>query len=370
VAASNKFGFELYARVKAGQGNAIYSPVSASIALTMAWAGARGETQRQMRRVLALGSIDPGQAHPAYAALLEALNGRDGQAGVALRVADRLWGQKDLTFRPEYLRLLSERYRAPLEIVDFVGATEEARLAINRWGAIETRNRIPEVLRQGDVDQGTRLVLTNAVYLKAPWAAEFHKGHTADAPFMTPEGKVVAKMMSNEGSFRYARAGDLQILELDYRGGLSMVIVLPDAKDGLAAAEGRLADSYVAWLKALDYKYVDLKLPRWTIRSRLMLGDALGEMGMASAFSPAANFTGMSTSRPLFIQRVLQEAFISVDEAGTEAAAITAVVMGTVSDGHSSERPIPFHADHPFLYLIRDKITGAVLFIGRVVDPR
>jgi serpin B len=160
----------------------ITSPVSASIALTMAWAGARGETQRQMGRDLALGSIDPGQAHPAYAALLKALNGRDGQEGIALRVADRLWGDKGLTFRPEYLRLLSERYRAPLEIVDFVGATEKARLAINRWGAIETRNRIPEVLRPGDVDPSTRLVLTNAVYLKAPWNAEFHKSHTADAP--------------------------------------------------------------------------------------------------------------------------------------------------------------------------------------------
>lgn len=370
VAASNKFGFELYARIKAGRGNVVYSPISASIALTMAWAGARGETQRQMGRVLALGSMDPGQAHPAYAALLAALNGRDGRAGIDLRVADRLWGDKGLTFRPEYLRLLSERYRAPLEIVDFVGATEKARLAINRWGAIETHGRIPEVLHPGDVDQSTRLVLANAVYLKAPWNVEFQKGYTADARFTTPEGKVAAKMMHAEGSFRYTRAGDLQILELDYRGGLSMVIVLPDAKDGLAAAEGRLAGSYADWLKALDYKYIDLKLPRWTLRSRIMLSDALCEMGMPTAFSSAANFTGMSESRPLFIQSVLQEAFISVDEAGTEAAAITIVAMRTVSDSHSSVRPIAFHADHPFLYLIRDKTTGAVLFIGRIVDPR
>lgn len=323
-----------------------------------------------MGQVLALGSIDAGQAHPAYAALLAALNGGDGHAGITLRVADRLWGDKGLTFRPQYLRLLSQRYRAPLEVVDFVGATEQARLAINRWGAIETRNRIPEVLRPGDVDPSTRLVLTNAVYLKATWYAEFHQAHTADAPFTTPEGKVVAKMMNQEGSFRYARDGALQILEMDYLGGLSMVIVLPHAKDGLAAAESRLADSYAAWLKALDYQTIDLKLPRWTIRSRLMLGDALSAMGMPSAFSSAANFTGMSESRPLFIQMVLQEAFISVDEAGTEAAAITAVVMRTIRDGHSSEQPIPFHADHPFLYLIRDTTTGAVLFIGRIVDPR
>jgi len=199
---------------------------------------------------------------------------------------------------------------------------------------------------------------------------EFAKERTADGPFATPDGKVVAKMMHSQGTVRYARAPDVQILELDYRGGLSMVVVLPDATDGLEAVEGRLAGSYAAWLRALDIKLIDLALPRWTVISHVPLASDLSAMGMPIAFSTAANFSGTATIRPLFLNSVLQQAFISVDEAGTEAAAVTAVAEGTIGLGNSSARPIAFHADHPFLYLIRDKATGAVLFIGRVVDPR
>lgn len=370
VVASNKFGFELYARTK-GDANAICSPVSAWIALTMAWAGARGQTRREVGRVLALGRSEPGWIHAASAALLDTLNARNGKEGVALQVADRLWAQKGLELQPDYLRLLSDRYRAPLESLDFIDATEQARVAINRWGAIQTHDRIPEVLHLGDVDALTRLVITNAVYLKAVWRVQFRKEETTDEPFRTPAGKVVAKMMHHrESSYRYARARDVQIVELDYRGDLSMVVVLPDKADGLDAVERRLASSHQEWLDALDYKVIDLELPRWTARSRRPLDEALVPMGMSTAFTTKADFTGIARTRPLFIHRVLQEAFVSVDEAGTEAAAVTAVVMGTISEGHSTQTPIPFHADHPFLYLIRDKATGAVLFIGRVVDPR
>jgi serpin B len=370
VAASNAFGFELYSRVKADQQNVVCAPVSASIALAMAWAGARGETRREMARVLALGATGPERTHAGVAALLDSLNARDGHEGIALHVADRLWGQKDLPFQTDYLRLLNDRYGAPLESVDFAGATEQARTAINRWAATQTHDRIREILLPGDVDALTRLVLTNAVYLKAAWQVEFTKQRTADGPFAAPDGTVAAKMMHNQASFRYARAPDVQILELDYRNGLSMVIVLPDAKDGLDAVEGRLAGSYAAWLKALDYKLIDLALPRWTVTSRLPLGGFLAAMGMPTAFSLQADFSGIATTRPLFIQKVLQQAFVNVDETGTEAAAVTAVAMATSGHGWSSARPIAFHADHPFLYLIRDRTTGAVLFIGRVVDPR
>jgi len=370
VAASNKFGFELYARVKDGGENVICSPVSASIALTMAWAGARGATGREMTRALALPPTEPAQTHAAFASLLAALNARGEKGDVTLQVADRLWAQEGLSFQPAYLRLLSDRYRAPLESVDFARATEQARVTINRWAAVQTHDRIREVLRPGDLSTLTRLVLTNAVYLKATWAVEFAKGHTVDGPFTSPKGEVVAKMMHKTASFRYARAQDLQILELDYRGGLSMVVVLPDAADGLAAAERRLAGSYQAWLKALDFKLIDLKLPRWTVTSRLALSKALSEMGMSTAFSQTADFSGIAKLRPLFIQAVLQQAFVKVDEVGTEAAAVTVVAEGTASKSGSRERPIAFHADHPFLYLIRDQSTGVVLFIGRVVDPR
>jgi len=370
VVASNKFGFELYARLERNA-NTVCSPVSASIALTMAWTGARGQTRHEMGRVLALGSSEPAKIYPASAALLDTLNGRDGKEGVALQIADRLWAQQGLPLQPDYLRLLRDRYRAPLQSLDFIAATEEARVTINRWGAIQTHDRIPEVLQRGDVDTLTRFVITNAVYFKAAWSRPFHKDQTTDGTFKTPAGEVVAKMMHRGASnYRYARARDVQILELDYLGGLSMVVVLPDKADGLDAVERRLGDSHQQWLDALDDKLIDLELPRWTVRSRLPLSDSLRAMGMPTAFTPAADFSGIARTGPLFIHRVLQEAFVDVDEGGTEAAAVTAVVGGSVSDVIPTHQPIPFHADHPFLYLIRDKATRAVLFIGRVVDPR
>src|SRR4051812_22948441 len=155
----------------------------------MAWAGARGRTRREMASVLALGATEPGKMHAASAALLDALNRPNGQEELTLQVTDRLWGQKGLDFRPDYLRLLSDRYRAPLESVDFARATEAARVAINRWVAVQTRNRIREVLQPSDVSNATRLVLTNAVYLKAAWAVEFAKELTVDDPFTTPKGE-------------------------------------------------------------------------------------------------------------------------------------------------------------------------------------
>jgi len=369
VAASNAFGFDLFPRLKAGQ-NVVYSPVSASIALTMAWAGARGKTRSEMARVLALPTINAARTHVGFAALLGALNARNGQKGIELHIADRLWGQKDLSFRSDYLRLLRDRYLAPLEPVDFVGSTEPARIAINRWGATQTHDRIREILQPGDVTAATRLVLTNAVYLNATWITGFEKSMTTDGSFAISYGSVVAKMMRKQGSVRYARARGVQIVELDYHGGLSMVVVLPDAKDGLATIESRLARSYAGWLKALDFSLVDLELPRWTGTSRLALADALAAMGMSTAFSPLADFTGIASGPPLAIQKVVQEAFVNVDESGTEAAAVTAVALRACASIDSEVKPIAFHADHPFLYVIRDRTTGVVLFLGRVVDPR
>lgn len=187
--------------------------------------------------------------------------------------------------------------------------------------------------------------------------------------FTTPEGKVVASLMHAEGSHPYARVRGAQIIELDYRADLSMIVVLPDDVNGVESVEARLAAEYGAWLKALDFKPVDVVLPRWTVTSRVGLSEALAAMGMPTAFTLAANFRGAAQQRPLFIQKVLQQAYVNVDEEGTEAAAVTAVAEGTIGLGRSALPPIPFHADHPFLYLIRDKTTGALLFIGRLVNP-
>ena len=370
VVASNAFGFDLYARLKASQKNLICSPVSASIALTMAAAGARGETRREMAGALHLGATGDRQPHASFGSLLDALQKRDGQEGVALQVANRLWGQDGLAFKPALLNRLRATYGAPLETVDFVRQTEAARVTINHWAAVQTHDRILEVLQEGDVDGDTRLVLTNAVYFKGAWAVQFRKGETIDHAFAAPDGNIVTKMMRRRGNFRYARSRGVQIAELPYRGGLSMVVVLPDAADGLDAVEARLADGYQGWLKALDLELLDLELPRWTVSSHLSLAKPLAAMGMPAAFSSRADFSGMTDHERLCIDRVLQQAFVDVNEEGTEAAAVTAVVIRSISDVVDTRKPTVFHADHPFMYLIRDTNTGAILFIGRVVDPQ
>jgi serpin B len=364
TAASNAFGFDLYARVKHDESNLICSPFSAAVALNMTSAGARGTTRDQMLRVLAVDPQRAAETHASFGGLLGLLNARDKTGDLELHVADRLWGQSGLVFKPNFLALLRDSYGAPLETVDFANGTEAARATINRWVAAQTRDRIPELLRGGDLQSTTRLVLTNTVYFKGKWAQPFAARATLPRRFNGVSGATDVPMMAQKGSFYYARDGELQVLELPYGGGLSMVIVLPDGAGDLAAVERKVADHYAGWLAALDPTEVDLWLPRWTFRSRLDLGAPLVAAGMRLAFGPGADFSGISDA-PLFIDKVVQEAFIAVNETGTEAAAATAVMAGLKS---STPRPKPtiFHADHPFLYLIRDRRTGAVLFLGRV----
>ena len=230
--ASNHFGFDLYARAKIPDRNVICSPASASIALTMASAGARGKTQAEMTRVLHLDAQTLAAAHLSFANLLAELNGRNGKHGVALSVANRLWGQRDLQFRSDFLSLLAERYHAPLEQLDFLRDSEAARLTINEWASRETHGRINDVIPPGVFNPMTRLVLTNAVYFKGKWEKSFSEASTFDGPFLTPHGKVTAKLMSQEEDFAYAQADGAQILELPYAGGLSMIVVLPTPPTG------------------------------------------------------------------------------------------------------------------------------------------
>jgi serpin B len=373
VRASNRFGFELYSHLKTERENLICSPAGASIAMAMATAGARGETLAEMTKVLHLEPEKLGESHASFGSLLEALNARDGQQGVALRVADRLWGDDDVDFESDFLSLLATHYRAPLETMDF-GAGEEARVAINRWGALQTRERIREILPPGAVHARTRLVITNAVYFKGAWLHQFAAEATRERPFRTVAGPTPAPMMAQHRTLRHASAGGVSLVELPYKGDLSMLVFLPDEVDGLEAVESRLSTSYDDWVSALTVKRVDLWLPRWKVTSRLSLGNALETMGMASAFGRSADFTGVAKRRPnedpIAIDKVLQHAFVEVDEVGTEAAAVTAVSMvGVVSARPDEPERVVFHADHPFAYVIRDITTGVVLFAGRVTDP-
>ena len=374
----NRFAFDLYARLKGAEGNLFLSPYSISTALAMTYAGARGETADQMAKVLCLPAS--GEAvHGAYGALQKDLNAAGEGGAFELVVANRLWGQKGFAFLPDFLALLEARYGAGLEPLDFAGATEAARQTINAWIEKQTRDKIKDLIKPGILDAATRLVLTNAIYFKGKWAEEFDKKATQDEDFfLTPEKKVAAPLMHRTADFGYLESDDLQALELPYqvargdshgRGDrLAMVVLLPTAKDGLAALEASLsADKVAEWVSKLNRREVRVALPRFKTTAEFSLAQVLAAMGMQDAFDASrADFSGMTGAKDLFISAVVHKAFVDTNEEGTEAAAATAVVM-TLSA--MPEPPPVFRADHPFLFLIRDTKTGAILFLGRIADP-
>lgn len=374
VKASNAFGFDLYGQARGGRDNFVCSPAGAAIALTMAAAGARGETQAEMLHPLHIESANLDQTYASFAAVLAALKDHDGKEGLSLSVADRVWAQKGETFRPEYLSLLRERFQAPLAEVDFGRAREAAISAINQWASDETHGRIPQII--DGLDERTTMVLTNAVYLNAKWRNPFVGGDTRDAGFTTAEGKITTKMMRQSDEFRYAEMGGAKLVELPYKGGLLMIVVLPESNDGLSRIEDRLASSYGGWIEALEARIVDLELPRFATKNTLPLVGLLQAMGMRQAFQESADFTGLRDYKPheeeMWIGNAIQNAWIETNEFGTEAAAVTDVEVRMIvirgRKGPPLRRAI-FHADHPFLYLIRDPGTGVILFAGRVVNP-
>jgi len=371
VEGNSAFAFDLYAKLKTAKGNLIFSPCSISTALAMTYAGARGDTAAEMEKTLRF-ALGQDALHPAMADLVDDLNARGGDEGKAayeLVVANRLWGQSGYNFLAPFLELNRTYYGAGLELVDFARATEAARKKINAWVEDQTRDKIRELLKPGVLNALTRLVLTNAIYFKGNWASEFKKERTADAPFhVTPEKTVDAPMMRQTEKFGYAETGDVQVLDMPYVGDdLSMTILLPKKADSLGDVEASLSAAQLkTWIARLREEKVAVFLPRFKVEFGLGLSETLKAMGMPLAFSNAADFSGMDGTRDLYITAVIHKAFVEVNEEGTEAAAATGVVVGLKS---APMKPLVFRADRPFVFLIRDRATGSVLFIGRVTDP-
>jgi serpin B len=362
AAACNQFAFDLLGKLPAS-GNLIVSPLSAETALAMTAAGARGATLAEMKRTLHLAAA--GDANAEMGKLLAGLNALDGKEGLALRVANRIWTKKQLTLLPAFVKLTTDRYRAPVATADFEKDTEGARKAINAWVSEQTRAMIKELLKRGVLVASTPMVLVNAVYMKGQWVTAFEVKSTRDGDFHTGAAPVKAKLMSRTGPYRYAHADGVQIVELPYKGGLSMVVFLPDARDGVGALRTRIGARYNEWVGSLAEQKVNLSLPRFKARTTRRLENDLQELGMKLAFGKA-DFTGITRTLPLAISAVVHEAVIEVNEEGTRAAAATAVVMRTTSVAP----PIPtVRADHPFLYVIRDPASGVILFMGRVQNP-
>jgi serpin B len=373
VDGNSAFAFDLYQILREGRGNVFYSPYSISVALAMTYAGARGETERQMADALRF-SLSQDHLHPAFNGLDlemarrgEGAQGKDGE-GFRLNVVNAIWGQAGYPFLPEFLDILAENYGAGLRVLDFSSAPEESRVTINDWVSEQTEGRIEDLIPAGVIDALTRLVLTNAIYFNAAWGSPFESSLTADGPFhLLGGGEVTVPMMKQTESLGYASGEGYQAIELPYDGHeLSMVVLLPDA-GGFGGFEDALDAGRVdAIVGDLSYRQVALTLPRFEVESDFSLADALAALGMPDAFSSGADFSGMTGGRDLFISEVVHKAFVSVDEAGTEAAAATAVVMKRLA---LPEEPVEVIVDRPFIFLIRDIQTGAILFVGRVVDP-
>ncbi len=372
------FGADLYAVLAtASDDNLVFSPASILVALAMTRAGAAGATATELDAVLHLD--DPEAIHHALNGLTRALEARSGTvevegepASVELAIANAVWGQRTLTWRRPFLDVLAREYGAGVRLADFVADPETARTVVNGWVGEETRGRIPELLAPETVDALTRLVLVNAIYLKAPWATPFDAEATRPAPFTLLDGSTVEVpfMARHDETMAYGRGSGWQAVELPYAGGaLALLVLLPDRSE-LATVEGRLAAGLLDdAARALAPSDVALLLPKWDLETRVELSEALAALGMPTAFTDAADFTGMTTDEPLRIGFVIHQANITVDEAGTEAAAATAAGMETTAAPGPEPEPISVTVDRPFLYALRDRETGAVLFLGRVTNP-
>jgi serpin B len=366
AAAQNALAVDLYQELRTRDGNLALSPTSISLALAMTMAGARGETAEAMARTLHLEGVE--DPHAAYAARLAAINDTSRTA-YELRTANRLFGERTVGFRSEYVQLTADRYGAPLEPLDFTNDADGSRGQINSWVERETNARIRGLLPPGSISNGTRLVLTNAIYFHGRWRTEFEREQTRSRGFRLADGGVVeVPTMHQHASLRYGTNETMSLLELPYVGDeLSMVLILPNAADGFPALEQALdAQQLAEWIGAMHEREVDVALPRFTIDppASIELSSVLSNLGMGVAFGSGADFSGMSET-PLNISEVFHKPFVQVNEQGTEAAAATAVPMVESASLNPS-----FEALHPFLFVIRDRRDGSILFLGRVADPR
>lgn len=369
VKGNSDFGFDLYQELKDEEGNLFFSPYSISTALAMTYAGARGQTEREMAEVLHF-SLEQKPLHFSFSELQSHLNTIQNKGNINLSIANSLWAQEGYHFLDTFFDLNKEYYGAGLNFVDFATKTEVARKTINIWVENKTQQKIKELIKPRMFDSLTTLVLCNAIYFKGDWLSQFDKKGTMDADFyISPDEIIKVPMMSQKSKFKFKNFNDFSAIELPYEGNdLSMIVFLPKEIDSLAELERNLTnDNVKKWMDKLSNSYeseILVSLPKFKTTCEFELANVLAEMGMPDAFA-GADFSGMTGKKDLFISKVIHKAFVDVNEEGTEAAAATAVVMERLA----ISRPLTFRADHPFVFLIRDNQTGSILFIGRIVDP-
>lgn len=369
---NSAFGWAFYQEAVQDGQNFFFSPHSISVALAMTWAGARGTTESQMAEAMHYG-LGQERLHTAFNALDLVLGARAEEGGentprpFRLRVTNALFGQTGFEFLAPFLDTLAEHYGAGLRVMDFVNDAEPSRLAINGWVSDQTEQRIDELIPEGLINDMTRLILVNTIYFNASWAEPFEPGSTTDDAFTLLDGtELSTPTMHQYIETAYAADAGYQAAELSYDGGsLAMLLIVPD-EGQFPAVERTLSASRVAEIRAgLSHHLVELSLPKFKFRSQVPAKAPLMTLGMVEAFSRDADLSGMTGTRDLLIQDVVHEAYVAIDETGTEAAAATAVLTGVTS----IPPPATLQIDRPFIFAIIDRPTGATLFIGRVLDP-
>jgi serpin B len=373
VSGNSEFAFELYQEIAEEGKNLVFSPYSISQALAMTYAGARGETERQMADTLHF-TLPQDKLHPAFNAIdlkitASGSSGRSDPDSFRLSIANSLWGQKDFTFLPEFLDLLARDYGAGMNLVDFVGDTEGARVTINNWVEEKTEDRIRDLIPPGVLSVITRLVLVNAIYFDAKWLNMFEKESTYDSEFHPLDGTAVdVPMMHQEEYFEYGSGDGYQIISLPYKNRTTaMYVILPDEGNFTRFENTLDLVRLDEILSGMDGHEVSLAMPKFEYSGDFGLKDTLSEMGMPLAFD-GVDFAGMTGDDDLFIRDVIHKAFVKVDEEGTEAAAATAVVMD-LGMAMPPEDLIEMTIDRPFIYMIMDEETKSILFLGRVMNP-
>jgi len=368
----NQFGFDLYHSLSGEAGNLVFSPASMGLALSMAYGGARGETASEMADTLRVGA-DRDDIHARYG---DALGIWNATTSATLRVANRVYAEQTATPQPDYVTLTREGYQAPIEFVDFMTSYEPVRLQINDWVADTTADRIRNLLPPDSLNTRTRFVLVNAIYFKGDWATPFEPDRTYPRPFLLATGEEVdVQMMNLKHSFGFAESEEgWKILDMPYHHEeLSMVWLLPSQRGRLPELEAVLSADRLRNLRNQTRRIeVEIAIPRFKMEPpALSMKSPLIALGMKKAFDPDADFTGIADLPDgLYISEVFHKAFIEVNEEGSEAAAATAIVMMTRTAIMPSAPPPQFIADHPFVFVLIDNRTEAILFMGRVSDPR
>jgi len=373
---NSAFAVDLYQKLASQKGNLFYSPYSISSALAMTYAGAEGKTAQEMAAVFHFLENED-QLHAGYNALSQYLESlaeldipEDQGDPFQLNIANSIWGQQDFHFEEDFLDTLALNYGAGLRLLDYIQAPEESRQTINKWVSDQTQEKIQDLIPEGAVTSDTRLVLSNAIYFKATWMEPFEESLTENGIFYGLDGEeseVPLMSLGSDSSFPYYQGEGYQAIALPYLGGqVSMLVLIPD-EGTFDQFEGDFSkDLLDQVISEMQYSSVRLVFPKFEFETEISLAKTLAAMGMPEAFSGAADFSGMTGDKDLFISDVFHKAYVGVDEKGTEAAAATAVMMRLTS---APENPIELTVDRPFLFAIRDHQTNSILFMGRVVSP-